>query len=136
MFKIEGVLVGFFDGLAEDGMTVDDEVGIKLRILLGLSVGTAVEVMVDVVLGFKELDSEGPWLGKWLGLTVDIRLGSTIGAELEDSRGTEDGVIVGLGEKLVCTIAITALGSGDGILLVNGDGINVGSTDRFRLYGT
>ena len=110
-------------------MTVDDEVGFILRILLGLSVGNAVEAMVDFVLGFKELGSEGPWLGKSigkevgnrLGLTVDIRLGSTIVAELEDTDGNEDEVIVGLGEKLVCI--------GDGTLLV-------GTIERYRLDGT
>ena len=136
VFKIEGDLIGFFEGLAKDGTNDDDEVGFIVRILLGLSVEKAVEAMVDFVLGFKELGSEGPWLGKsidkavgkWLGLTVDIRLGSTIGAELEDIDGNEDEVIIGLGEKLVCI--------GDGTLLVNGDGVNVGTIERFRLDGT
>ena len=45
-------------------------------------------------------------------------------------------MIVGLGEKLVCTVGLTTLGSGDGTLLIDGDGVNVGTTERFRLDGT
>ena len=45
-------------------------------------------------------------------------------------------MIVGLGKKLVCTVGLTTLDSGDGTSLIDGDGINVGTTERFRLDGT